>query len=139
MGGYTIFPLPTKESKGVLVSPTVHGNVIVGPTSILCDNNLTVTTEEGLSDIASKASAMLSNVNLRKNIRVFSGVRTLVSDDFVIEKDSINPDVINVTGICSPGLSASPAIAEEVVKLLGFDLIETKKMIRRKECPKIAN
>lgn len=139
LGGYTIFPLPTKESKGVLVSPTVHGNVIVGPTSILSDNNLTVTTEEGLSDIASKASSMLTNVNLKKNIRVFSGVRTLVGDDFVIEKDSINPDVINVTGICSPGLSASPAIAEEVVKLLGFDLIETKKMIRRKECPKIAN
>ena len=81
---------------------------------------------------------MLSNVNLKKNIRIFSGVRTLVGHDFVIEKDENNPDFVDVTGICSPGLSASPAIAEEVVKLLGFDLTEKTNLVRRKECPKIA-
>ena len=138
INGYTVFPLPTKDSKGVLVSPTVHGNIIVGPTSILTDNNNTVTTDEGLKDIASKSGLMLTNVNLRKNIRVFAGVRTLVGDDFVIEKDSKNPDVINVTGICSPGLTASPAIAEEVLKLLEIEDKENT-MQKRKIVPQIAN
>lgn len=136
LNGFTVFPLPNKESKGILVSPTVHGNVIVGPTSILTDNDNTVTTIEGLNQIRSNANSMLNNIDLSKNIRVFSGIRTLVGDDFVIEKDPNNADIINVTGICSPGLTACPAIAEEIIKLLGFDNIE-KEMIRREECPSI--
>ncbi|MGN0961684.1 MAG: NAD(P)/FAD-dependent oxidoreductase [Christensenellales bacterium] len=136
IGGYTIFPLPSKESKGVLISATVDGNVIVGPTSTLVENNLTKTTSDGLKDIAIKANAMLNNVNLKKNIRVFSGVRTLVGDDFVIEKDAKNSDIINVTGICSPGLTASPAIAEYVAELLNFSGAE-KTMKKRIETPKI--
>lgn len=132
----TIFPLPSKESKGVLVTPTVSGNIIVGPTSILTDTSDTITTKVGLDDIASKANAMLTNVNLRKNIRVFSGVRTLVGDDFVIEKDKLNDDIINVTGICSPGLTAAPAIAEYVANLLGIEG-EEKQMKRRDVSPKI--
>lgn len=132
----TIFPLPSKESKGVLITPTTSGNIIVGPTSILTENNDTITTTEGLEDIAEKASLMLNNVNLKKNIRVFSGVRTLVGDDFVIEKDKINPDIINVTGICSPGLTAAPAIAEYVCKdLLGIydEEIDMKPLPIRKK------
>ena len=136
---YTVFPLPSKDSKGVLISPTTHGNIIVGPTSILTDNNETITTELGLNDISAKAGAMLKDVNFRKNIRVFSGVRTLVGDDFIIEKDENIDGIINVTGICSPGLTASPAIAEEVVKLLGIDFTDEKKMIRRKPSIKIAD
>lgn len=135
---FTIFPLPSKDSKGVLVSPTVSANVIVGPTSILTDSYDTVTTKEGLDEISSRANEMLTNVDLRKNIRVFSGVRTLVGDDFVIEKDKNNEDIINITGICSPGLTAAPAIAEYVVEMLGYEDSE-KEMIRREECPKIKN
>lgn len=127
--GYTIFPLPSKDSKGVLVSATVDGNTIVGPTSTLTDNPRTVTTREGLSDIASKSVEMLNDINFRKNIRVFSGVRTLVGDDFVIEKDPSDESIINVTGICSPGLSASPSIAEYVCDLLGINGDE--KVMRR--------
>lgn len=119
--GYTIFPLPSKDSKGVLVSATVDGNTIVGPTSTPSLSSNTVTTREGLLEIANKSKEMLDGVNLRKNIRVFSGVRTLVGDDFVIEKDPKNGDIVNVTGICSPGLSASPSIAEYVCSLLGFE------------------
>jgi len=134
----TIFPLPSKDSKGVLISPTVSGNIIVGPTSILSDTSDTVTTKAGLEDIASKANSMLNNVNLRKNIRVFSGVRTLVGDDFVIEKDKNNPDIINVTGICSPGLTAAPAIAEYVADMMGISGSE-KIMKKRMEPFKIKN
>jgi len=136
LNGFTVFPLPSKDSKGVLVSPTVSGNVIVGPTSILSDNNSPVTTKLGLDEISRNANSMLNGVDLRKNIRVFAGVRTLVGDDFIIEKDKINEDVINVTGICSPGLTACPAIAEEVVKLLNFEDIE-RELKRREERPKI--
>lgn len=135
---YTIFPLPTKDSKGILVSPTIHNNIIVGPTSILAEDNSTVITDIGLKQITDKANQMLSDVNLRKTIRVFSGVRTLVGHDFVIELDENNKDIINVTGICSPGLTASPAIAEEVAKLLNLDISQEKQMIRRKECKKIS-
>jgi len=135
----TIFPLPDKDSKGVLISATVSGNIIVGPTSILTESCNTVTTAEGLSEIASKSNLMIKNLDLKKNIRVFSGVRTLVGDDFVIEVDKKNLDIINVTGICSPGLTAAPAIAEYVVELLGFNNLEEKEMVRRKEMPKLIN
>lgn len=136
---YTIFPLPDEKSKGVLVSPTVHNNIIVGPTSILTDEDITKTTSVGLEEIRNKSSEILTDVNLRKNIRVFSGIRTIVDNDFVIEKDENNEDVINVTGICSPGLSASPAIAEEVAKLLGLDVATEKEMKRREIYPKVAS
>lgn len=128
--GYTIFPLPTEHTKGVLITPTVSNNYIVGPTSIPADNYDTVTTKEGLSEIANNALSMLTNVNLKKNIRVFSGVRTIVGEDFVIEKDKTNDDIINVTGICSPGLSAGPAIAEMVSELLGYTIKEREDIIR---------
>lgn len=137
IGAYTIFPLPSKAGKGVLISPTTSGNIIVGPTSIISENDSVVTTKDGLDDIASKANAMLSNVNLRKNIRVFSGVRTIVGDDFVIEKDKSNEDIISVTGICSPGLSSAPAIAEYIVNLLGYEDKELD-FKRRSESPKIS-
>ncbi len=135
-GGHTIFPLPTKAGKGVLISPTTAGNIIVGPTSTETSSDATITTKAGLDDIASKAGIMLSNLNLRKNIRVFSGIRTVVGDDFVIEKDSKNSDIINVTGICSPGLSAAPAIAEMVVEMLGYSGKE-KELKRLGKHPKI--
>ena len=127
----TVFPLPTKESKGILITPTTSGNIIVGPTSTIADTSETVTTAMGLNDIAEKAGTMLNNVNLKKNIRVFSGIRTVVGDDFVIEKDTNNEDIINVTGICSPGLTAAPAIAEYICEMLG----ETGEEIEMKSLP----
>lgn len=126
----TIFPLPTKESKGILITPTTSGNIIVGPTSTVTDSSETITTTLGLNEIAEKAGTMLNNVNLKKNIRVFSGIRSVVGDDFVIEIDKNNSDIINVTGICSPGLTAAPAIAEYVCELLGIqgEELEMKKL-----------
>lgn len=137
--GYTIFPLPSQHSKGILISPTVSNNYIVGPTSTLTNTDSTMTTKEGLTEIATKSSTMLNNVNLRKNIRVFSGVRTVVGNDFVIEEDSKDLGVINVTGICSPGLTAAPAIAEMVVYMLGMSGMERQDMIRLKEKKHIKN
>ncbi len=115
----TLFPLPTKHSKGVLITPTIDGNYLVGPTSTESEN-ITKTTNSGLKEIKEKSLSIINNVNLKTAIRVFSGIRPVVGDDFIIEKSKINSKVINIAGICSPGLSSAPAIALDVIKLLGI-------------------
>ena len=128
----TVFPLPTKLGKGVLVTPTVDGNILVGPTSYESDYD-TKTTDAGLADIRAKVGLMLNNVNLSKTIRVFAGVRVIVGDDFVIVPSKKVKDVYNIAGICSPGLSAAPAISEYVIKnLLGFEYKAKKGAVKIK-------
>ena len=129
---HPVFPLPTEFSKGILVSPTVHGNIMVGPTSIVGTSDA-ITTKEGLSQIKREVNSTFNNVPFRENIRVFSGVRTIVGDDFIIEKSAKVDGLINVAGICSPGLSSAPAIAEYVANLVGLDAnAEIKKLKKRK-------
>lgn len=120
----TIFPLPTEKGKGVLISPTADGNYIVGPTSEKGEYK-TVTTESGLNEIKEKAGLILNKVDFKNTIRVFSGVRTTCGHDFVIEK-SKKKGIINLAGICSPGLTSAPAIANMVVELLGYENKEKK-------------
>lgn len=115
----TIFPLPTKLGKGVLITPTADGNFLVGPTSTESDDS-TMTTREGLASIKEKSALIIPNLNFKSAIRQFAGVRAICGDDFVIEKSKKVDGVINLAGICSPGLSSAPAIAEMVVELLGF-------------------
>lgn len=115
----TVFPLPTKKGKGVLVTPTIDGDYLVGPTSEE-SNTSTVVTKSGLDSIREKSSLILDNINFKKAIREFSGIRTICGNDFVIENSKKQPGIVNICGICSPGLSSAPAIAEYVVKLLNF-------------------
>ncbi|MBE5735840.1 MAG: NAD(P)/FAD-dependent oxidoreductase [Clostridiales bacterium] len=137
INGLTIFPIPSKrDGKGVLVSPTTSGNVIVGPTSIVDEDSSPKTTRDGLQDIALKADNMLDNLNLKSNIRVFAGVRCVVGSDFVIEKDANHSNVLNVTGICSPGLSSCFAIADYVADIL-HENSQEKPMKKRVERPTI--
>lgn len=131
---HPVFPLPTEVSKGILVAPTIHGNVLVGPTSILCDGTIK-TTAEGLNKIKQDAEKTFKNIPYRENIRVFSGVRTIVGDDFIIEKSKLVDGLINVAGICSPGLSSSPAIAEMVADLLGYGKVVEIKGLKERETP----
>jgi len=121
----TIFPLPTKIGKGVLVTPTVDGNFLVGPTSQESDDS-TKTTYEGLAEIKVKANMILKEINFKNTIRQFSGIRVVCGDDFIIEKSQKIEGVINLAGICSPGLTSAPAIAERVVDFLGFENVEKK-------------
>jgi len=126
----TIFPLPDAHSKGILITPTVDGNILVGPTSYESDDE-PLTTDAGLNEIREKCKRLISNVDLSKNIRNFSGVRTIVGDDFVIEKSKKVKNVINLAGICSPGLSSAPAMAKYVIELLGLKYnpeVKTKKI-----------
>ena len=129
----TIFPLPSAHSKGILVTPTIDGNTLVGPTSYESDSS-TKTTDDGLKEIKEKSGAMINGINLRKTIRVFSGVRAIVGDDFVIENSKLKPNVINLAGICSPGLSSAPAIAKYVIEnLLHFNYDLTKNSANKLE------
>ncbi len=132
----TIFPLPDRESKGVLLSPTVDGNIIIGPTSYVSDIS-TKTTKSGLLQVKTKANKMLKDIPFKYTIRNFSGIRTVVGDDFIIEKSKKCGSVINLAGICSPGLTAAPAIAEYVAEVLLNLKCKDKVMIKRKPYTKV--
>ena len=112
----TIFQCPTKMGKGVLVSPTVDGNLIVGPSAEDIDNGDDVaTTSVGLDKIYVNAIKSVPAVSLRNAITSFSGNRAHpTSDDFIIGSSDVNKKFINAAGIESPGLSSAPAIAEMV-------------------------
>ncbi len=115
---HTIFRTPSKMGKGILVTPTVDGNMLLGPTSVdIDDKENKATTQEGFDDIIEKAGKNINNVPLAKTITSFCGLRAVGSTgDFII--NSPKQRFINVAGIESPGLSASPAIAEYVIELL---------------------
>ena len=115
---HTIFTLPNKMGKGVLVSPTVHGNTIVGPTAEdIPDLENTATTAAGLADAAQKAGYMIDNLPLRQVITTFSGLRAHGDrHDFVIEE--VAPNFIDCAAIESPGLSASPAIGRYIADMV---------------------
>ena len=116
LASHTIFQCPTKMGKGVLVSPTVDGNLIVGPSaSDIDDGNDVATTAEGLDKIYNAATKSVPAVSLRNAITSFSGNRAHpTTDDFIIGSSDVNKNFINVAGIESPGLSSAPAIAEMV-------------------------
>jgi len=113
----TIFHIPTKMGKGILVSPTVDGNLLLGPTATdIEDKEDTKTTAEGFASVISKANNNVKNLPLNKVITSFCGLRAVGSTgDFIIK---INDGVVTLAGIESPGLSSAPAIAEYVENLL---------------------
>ncbi|MGN1094953.1 MAG: NAD(P)/FAD-dependent oxidoreductase [Eubacteriales bacterium] len=119
---HTIFQVPGVFGKGILVSPTADGNLLVGPTSDKTEKGDVSTTLEGLEKIKSIAARSTEKVNYRKTITSFAGLRASSADseDFIIERSS-SPRAINLIGIDSPGLSSAPAIAEYVAELLEKD------------------
>ena len=112
----TIFQCPTRMGKGVLVSPTVHGNLIVGPNAEDIPDPLdTATTASGLADVLSKAFRTWPGLSVRTNITNFSGVRAHPeTDDFIVGPVSGSAGAFEAIGIESPGLSSAPAIAEDL-------------------------
>lgn len=173
MAHHTLFQTPDAFGKGVLVTPTVDGNILVGPSA---DDNCTKdsepTTRDGQNLIMEKAEKTIENIPTRNIINSFSGIRALAYEvtesssdtlnneatqnqgksnnnatqnqdksaseleikisDFIIEEDKIAKRFINVAGICSPGLSAAPAIGKYVAQLLekaGLKLEKNKDFI----------
>jgi glycerol-3-phosphate dehydrogenase len=116
----TIFQLPTKLGKGVLVTPTVDGNLLVGPNAVDIDDKTDLaTTREGLDEILAKAQMSIQKIPINSIISSFSGLRARTEkDDFIIEEQSDAKGFINAAGIESPGLSCAPAIANRVGNLV---------------------
>ena len=120
----TVFRCPSKMGKGVLVSPTVDGNLLIGPTAEdIEDKTDTSTTQQGLATVRNLASQQVKGIEFGKVITSFTGLRATGSTgDFIINMPK--PGFLNLAGIESPGLSSAPAIAEYAVSLMvdeGFD------------------
>ena len=109
----TIFQLPTKMGKGILVSPTAHGNLLLGPTAEDTDDReFTATTREGLDSVKKKSALSVKNIPYGQVITSFSGLRATGSThDFIIREDDKVKGFIDAAGIESPGLTSAPAIA----------------------------
>jgi len=117
---HVIFQCPTETGKGVLVSPTVHGNLIVGPDAQTIDDKADLdTANERLDFIRRSASIISDRIPFNEVIRSFAGIRaTPNTKDFIIEESKEAPGFIDVAGIESPGLTAAPAIAQHVREIL---------------------
>jgi glycerol-3-phosphate dehydrogenase len=125
IASHTLFQTPDEKGKGILVTPTVDGNILVGPTA---DDGFektdTATTRSGQNFAMEKGEKTIPGIPRRNIINSFSGMRALAYDedgkqikDFIIEEDKNVPAFINVAGICSPGLTAAPAIGEYVSEM----------------------
>ena len=108
----TIFQIPTPKGKGVLVTPTVHGNLLIGPTAAdITDKEGTETTSDGLEEVMKKCTKSVKNIPKRQIITSFAGLRAHEDDgDFIIQEVKDAKGFIDVAGIESPGLSSVPAI-----------------------------
>ena len=139
----TIFALPNAFGKGVLVSPTVHGNLIVGPTAMDIEDKEGVnTTRAELDEVTTKCARTVKNVPLRQVITSFAGLRAhQEGHEFIIEELKDVPGFVDCAGIESPGLTSSPAIgcmvADIVKEILHLqkkeDFIATRKRILNPE------
>ena len=126
---HTIFQLPTKMGKGVLVSPTVHGNLLTGPTATDIENKeQTATVAEELDSLMSRASLSVKGIPFRQVITSFAGLRAHEDgDDFVIGEISDAPGFFDAAGIESPGLSSAPAIGQWLAEKVAEKLNAKKK------------
>lgn len=128
---HTIFQCPNENGKGVLVSPTVHGNLIVGPNAAPVEGNDTATTADGLEFVRTTAAKSVPQIAFGQSIRNFAGVRAHGAEvnDFILQEQE---GFVDAAGICSPGLSAAPAIAEYLVELLreaGLELVPKEDFV----------
>lgn len=109
---HVIFPLPSEKGKGILVSQTVHGNLLVGPTAVAIDDpEGTQTTAAELADVREKSGKYIEGIPFYETITSFAGLRaTEDGNDFVIGERKDCPGFVDCAGIDSPGLSSAPAI-----------------------------
>ncbi|MDR3077690.1 MAG: NAD(P)/FAD-dependent oxidoreductase [Planctomycetota bacterium] len=117
---HTLFPLPGKTGKGVLVTPTVDGNILLGPTSEeMEDRDDAGTTASGLERVLEQAGRYVRRLPRDRVIASFAGLRAhSLEDDFIVEAAPDAPGLVNLAGIESPGLTSAPAIALAAAKLV---------------------
>ncbi|MBS3787383.1 NAD(P)/FAD-dependent oxidoreductase [Candidatus Bipolaricaulota bacterium] len=137
------FPLPTEESKGILVTPAAEGSIIFGPNHQPLDKPSVATTQTGLDQVLNGAMKLFPDIDTSKIRTNFAGLRAKAgSDDFVIGESGAARNFINVAGIQSPGLTAAPAISKHVIGILeesGLELSEDPGFDPKREpIPKFA-
>lgn len=126
---HLIFPLPSKISKGVLIIKTADGNPMIGPTAEdIEDKEDLSTSDSGFSKVLLSARRLIPSINDKDIIAYFAGLRPVAGDDFIIRHEGKAHGFINVAGIQSPGLTASPAIA-----LLVADILKNNGMALKKK------
>jgi glycerol-3-phosphate dehydrogenase len=115
---HVIFPVPAKVSKGILVTPTVHGNLLIGPNAISIDDKTDLsTTDAGIKEVIDGARKLVDKLPLNQVITSFAGLRaTTEGGDFIINSPANG--AVNVAGIDSPGLTSAPAISRMVIGML---------------------
>lgn len=130
----TLFQVPSKLSKGVLVTPTAEGNLLVGPNAV--EGKTLETSREGIDEILDKSKKSLEELPVARILNTFSGIRPKTKgEDFIIEEVEDAKNFINVIGIDSPGLTAAPAIGVYVVNMIKerLDLVEKKNFKKTRE------
>lgn len=120
IANHVLFQCPSEKGKGVLVTQTVHGNLLVGPNATVVDDKKDISTSrEGISEIVNSSRKTIENIDFRKTITSFAGLRaTPNTGDFMIFASDKCKNFINVGGIESPGLASAPAVAKYVVEIL---------------------
>ncbi len=118
--GTVLFQTPTAMGKGILVSPTVDGNIFAGPTALDTEDKAdTGTTAAGIAELKTAALKSVPALKLGQVITAFAGVRATPSTgDFILRPSEVDPHFIHAAGICSPGLTAAPAVAKYMAQLL---------------------
>ncbi|EDT27901.1 FAD-dependent oxidoreductase [Clostridium perfringens] len=130
----TLFQVPSKLSKGVLVTPTAEGNLLVGPNAV--EGKTLETSREGIDEILDKSKKSLEELPVARILNTFSGIRPKTKGgDFIIEEVEDAKNFINVIGIDSPGLTAAPAIGVYVVNMIKerLALVEKKNFKKTRE------
>lgn len=113
---HILYPLPSKQGKGVLCVPTIHGNLLLGPNAEEIPQVDNSTTSAGLTQVREQLEALVSQVPYQEVIRSYSGLRPCGnSNDFYIKESSTHPGIIHLGCIDSPGLASAPAISEYVI------------------------
>ena len=131
----TIYPLPSDKGKGVLVVPTIHHNILLGPNSdFISDKEGKDNTAEALAYVKREVSKTVKNIPMHTVIRTYVGLRATPEDyDFTIEESKDVPGFVNLIGIESPGLASAPAISEYVVE----NIIKKIRPIKEKTTPRV--
>ena len=140
-----VFQTPSRLGKGILVSPTVDGNMFAGPTAVdMTDKRDTSVTPEGIAQLTAMSKKSVPSIDLRSVITSFAGVRAQPSTgDFIIGASKVEPRLIQAAGICSPGLTSAPAIAGEIARILRMSGLEMREKANynphRKAIPEFRN
>jgi glycerol-3-phosphate dehydrogenase len=139
IANHIIFPLPTPESKGILIIRTSDGNPMIGPTAHNTEDKVDLsTTDEGLREVLKGAQRMMPAIAKADIIAYFAGLRPVSGNDFIIRHEDGVPGLVNAAGIQSPGLTAAPAIAcyvRDILKKNGLELEPRKDFHRLREKP----